>query len=342
MKKTLALLLALVMLVALMAGCASEDTSADTGKDSGKKEEAAETYEFTLAHHLSDDSFCGAAFLYFADLVEEETEGRITINVASGASLGSQREVVEAVNLGTIAMAMGECGYYSNYDPSFGVMNLPFLYETGEDFLAAMDGEPGQALEAKLEEVTNMKLVSWLYCGGRDVYSVKEMKDMSSLNGLKVRTPESAIYVETFKALGANPTAIAATEMYTSMQQGVVDAMEGTGETAYNYKIYEVGSYCLLTGHIQNDTSLVMNKDIYDSLPDDLRAILDECFVALEEYERNYQSEKAAGYTDLLVDNGMQYAEIDIDAARESVKPFYESYVGDDAFMQELFDMLTA
>jgi tripartite ATP-independent transporter DctP family solute receptor len=327
-----------VVMVIAFVSCGGSGGSSGSGGTAA----SATKYTMTLATHLPETSSITQSFHDFGSDMQEKSGGRITVNVASAGALGSQREVVEAVNLGTIEIAMGESGLYANYVPTFGIINLPFLYTSEKQFFEVMDGKIGDKLEELLSEKTSLVLLSWLYAGIRDVYASKPMTSLDSLKGLKVRTPESNVYVGGFRALGANPTAIAATEMYTALQQGVVEAMEGTPEVAFTYKIYEVAKNCLETGHIYNDVSLVINKQFLAGLPEDLQRITRECGKTLEQTERKKFLDVIGSYKDLLLKEGMVYAPIDKAKATAAAADFHKSYMQNDPVMQELYGVITA
>ncbi|MCD8363557.1 MAG: TRAP transporter substrate-binding protein [Lachnospiraceae bacterium] len=353
MKKRAGLLAVLLTMSFVLGACGSSSgTSSSSTSETAEEAEATEetetagtddtVYTMTLANHLSPESVQNIAFEEFIENVEEKSGGRIQINLSASGALGSQREIIEGVNLGTIEMGMGESGIYANYVPEFGVLALPFMYDSEEDFHAVLDGEVGELLAERLEEATNCKIISWMDGGVRDVYSAKPVETLADLEGLKIRTPESSVYIETFNAFGANPTPISANEMYSSIQSDVVSAMEGTGETAYTYKIYEVANYCLETGHIYTDISLVINTDIFESLPEDLQEVLLECGQELTQSERELWAEKSDQYKQLMIDEGsMQFFEVDKEEAKAAVSSVYDNYIDGDSAKQEIYDMIT-
>lgn len=349
-KKLLAILLAAVMVTATGCGASgSKDTQGSTPAPDNAQEANSESssdgtvYTMTLANHLSPESVQNKAFEAFIEDVAEKSDGRIQISLSTSGALGSQREIIEGVNLGTVEMGMGESGVYANFVPEFGVLTLPFMYSSTDNFHKVIDGEVGELLASRLESATGVKIISWLDGGVRDVYSAKKLETLDDLNGLKIRTPESPVYVETFKAFGANPTPISANDMYSSIQQDVVAAMEGTGETAYTYRIHEVANYCLETGHIYTDVSLAINKDLFYSLPEDLQNVLLECGKTLTENERALWAEKSGDYKQMMIDEGsMEFYEVDQQAAMEKVAGVYDSYINGNTEMQEIYDMIKA
>lgn len=302
---------------------------------------SAAEFEWTLASHIAEESVQVRSFNRFAKSVAEKSNGRMVIHVSPGAQLGGQREIVESVNLGAIEMGMGESGLYANYIPAFGIMVMPFMHSSREKFYEAQDGAVGTKLSAMLEEQTGMKIFVWLDGGGyRDVYSVKPIANIDAMKGVKIRTPESAAFVTMFKAFNSNPTAIAAPEMYTALQQGVVDAMEGTYETAVTYGIMEIAKNCLETHHIYNESSVVVNKDAWDELPADLQKIMMECGEEMKLYERELVVELDKGFRERMEKNNVKFIPVDMPRAKEMVADVYKNYIGGDKAKQEIYDML--
>ena len=302
---------------------------------------AAAEYTFTIANHIADEAVESRCFYFLADQVKERSGGRLQINVSTAAALGGQREIIEAVNFGAIEMGMGEGALYSNYHKAFGVMSLPFIHPSGEKYAAAVDGKVGKRLTKLLEEHTNMTIIAWLDgVRTRDVYTLNPIENLEAMKGLKIRTPQSPVYVATFRAFGANPTPISAPEMYTALQQGVVGGMEGTTETAVTYGISELAKNCLETHHIYNETSVVINRDALNELPEDLQKILKECAYEMVTLNRKESGIAGDKYKQQMLGTGVKFYPIDLAKAKEMVEPVYKEYIGGDAVSQEIFDLL--
>lgn len=302
---------------------------------------AAAEFTFTIATHVADESVESRSFYWLANRVKEKSDGRLVINVSTAAALGGQREIIEAVNFGAIEMGMGECGLYSNYDPAFGIISLPFVHSSAEKFAAAVDGEIGKRLNAIMEEKTNMSILAWTDgVRTRDVYCSKPLKNLDDMKGLKIRTPQSPVFVATFRAFGANPTPISAPEMYTALQQGVVAAMEGNTETAVTYGIFEIAKNCLETHHIYNECSIVINRDAMNELPLALQTILRDCAAEMTQYNRKLSAEAGNEYKQKMIESGVIFEPIDLNKAKALVAPVYKEYIGNDARMNEIFNLL--
>ena len=340
MKKIIAVILAVVMTLALCACGSTAQNASQPAAEQGNTAAADTVYQWTLGTHHPDGTPAVQSIKQFIENLEAKTDGRIKITLSTGGALGSQREIVEAVNLGTIEIGYGETGVYSNYDEDLGTFILPFLFENKDEFYAAMDGAAGDYYSSILESKTNLRILAWFDGGKRDVYAKDELTSLDGMQGLKIRTPESSVYVELFKALGANPTSIAATEMYSAIQQGVVGAMEGSMDTAVNYNIYEVAKNCLQTGPIMCDCGLVINKNVYNSLPDDLKAILEECVTEMEASQRKLFCDLETGYYDQLVEFGVVFTPADLAKAKELVSDYVTSFLGDNEVRNELYDLI--
>ena len=299
--------------------------SGEKSKDSGKD---SKPITMTFAHHLPPATIHHKAMALFAESVQKRSGGKIQITVSHSGQLGGQRELIEAVKMGTIEIGFGESGRYEAYVPELGVNCLPFIYKDANDYYQTVDGAIGTEMAKLLREKANLEVLCWTGGTQRNVFIKKEpTAKLSTMSGIKIRTPESAIYVNTFKALGANPTPIAATEMYSAIQSGVVDAMEGSFDTVYTYKIYEVAKFCLETGHITEDNSYVMNAKAFQKMPADLqKALLDGAKEAAE-YQR-----REAGVTNdsvkkkLAAEGGMKFTVANHDELVQAVAPVYKTF----------------
>lgn len=346
LKKILAATLATMLTLSLAAcggGSTSTAPSGSTAPSTSQSSGAAEKeVKLTLANHLAPEATQSLAMNQLVEDLNGAGAGFSAVTSFS-AQLGGQREIIEGVNLGTIEIGFGESGLYSNYYAPFGAMVLPFQFENTDHFYNVMDGDVGKQLADGLEANSNLHILCWYDGGARDIYSSKELtSDPSSLAGLKIRTPESPVYVSTFKALGANPTPIAANEMYFSIQSDVVSAMEGSQETAYTYTIYEVAKYCLESGHIWTDGSLVINKDLWASMSDNQQKVLQDAATASATFQRETANSKISEYKQKLSENGVQFIECDKAAAQAMCESVYTDFIGGDSEIQAIVDAIKA
>ncbi|MBE3639967.1 TRAP transporter substrate-binding protein [Mangrovicoccus algicola] len=280
-----------------------------------------------FAHHLPTTSEQHVAAERFAALVEDRSGGSLHVEVLPAGQMGGQREIIESVQLGTLDMGYGESGLYANYVPAFGILTLPYLYDSPEHWRRVVLGETGTGLGAELESATGLVVMNWIEAGYRDTYTTdREIAAPEDFKGMKIRVPESPVFVETFAALGAEPTPIPSPEIYTAMQTGVVAAMEGTPEVGYIQRIYEVATHLNKTRHIFFDGSFVTSRMFLDSLGDEEQAIVLEAAAEVAEQQRNERAGREEEWFAKLGAEGLEIHEVDPAPFREALAPLQDSF----------------
>lgn len=213
----------------------------------------------------------------FKEAVEKKSKGEIEIKIFPSDQLGNQRQLVEGAQLGTVDMVLTSDSQISSFVDSFGILNLPFLFRDTAHVAKAMDGEVGTYFTAEAAK-KGMTVLGYWENGFRHVSNSKRPINVpDDLKGLKMRTPNSAVSLDTFRALGALPTPMGFGEIYSSLQLGVVDGQENPIAHILTQKWYEVQKFFSLTGHQHNVEPLVMSKIIFDGLkPEYQKLLLDE------------------------------------------------------------------
>lgn len=271
-----------------------------------------------VAHHVPETSEQHTAATRFAALVEERSNGALKVEVLPAGQMGGQREIIESVQLGTIEMGYGESGLYANYMPAFGVLTLPYLYDGPEHWRAVVLGDIGKGLTEQLEAQTGLVVMNWIQAGYRDTYTVdKKITSPADFEGLKIRVPESPVFVETFAELGAQPTPIPSPEIYTAMQTGVVSAMEGTPEVGYIQRMYEVSGHLNKTRHIFFDGSFVASRSFLDSLSEEERRIVTDAWLEVAQMQRDEWPDRQGEWFEKLAAEGIEIHEVDQAPFRE-------------------------
>lgn len=245
-KKILAFLLCTVMLLTL-AGCggktaapAGTPDASSGGASSGGASSGTAEYTFIVAHVDPEDGPLHQNLLEFEKYVEEKTGGRMDVQVFGNGLLGGDREILEAINLGTVQMGNMASSNLTAYGDKFGIYELPFLFNSFEAATAAYDGELGKIYNEWLAE-------NGFVCYGVFTYGwralsnkVREVWTPDDLAGIKVRVMEVPMYIDAFTLLGANPTPMSWNEIYTGLQQGTIEAQDNSPEQTYLAKFFEV------------------------------------------------------------------------------------------------------
>lgn len=326
MKKLTGLIL--LMLVLILAACGRPDSSGSSSEEGGD----GETYTIRLAHLVPEEQSSHVAAVEFKEKLESESDGRIKVELyPNGQLYGSDREAIEAVQLGNIEMTIPAVAAMASFNEKFQVFDLPFLFNNNEAAYKALDGELGQELMADLES-NGLKGLVFGENGFRHVSNnegpIEKPEDME---GLKMRTLESPLHTDTFNAFGANASPFAFGELYTALQQGTYDAMDCPISLYYTNKFYEVQDYLTLTGHVYAATSLLMNDDFYNSLPEDLQELLMEASEEFRDQQRELAQQQDTEFMEQLEAEGMQINDLtdeQRDAFREGAAPVYEKYEG--------------
>ncbi|SBV97230.1 Tripartite ATP-independent periplasmic transporter solute receptor, DctP family [uncultured delta proteobacterium] len=210
----------------------------------------------------------------FVEAVKKKSNGEIEIKIFPSDQLGNQRQLVEGAQLGTVDMVLTSDSQISSFVDVFGALNLPFLFRDINHVAKAMDGDVG-AFFAKEAEKKGLVIIGYWENGFRHVSNSKRpINKLEDLKGLKLRTPNSQVTLESFKALGALPTPMSFGEIYSALQLGTVDGQENPIAHILTQKWYEVQKYFSLTGHQHNVEPLCMSKVIFDGLKPEYRTIL--------------------------------------------------------------------
>lgn len=315
MKKVLALVLVLCLALTAL----SSSAYAASGKVTIK-----------AAHHTAVDSTFNYGFEVFKSKLEELSGGTMVVEIYPAGQLGDQTELIQQLQTGTIQLAISSCADVANFAPTVGVLDVPYMFETKQQAWNAMDGEAGEFFNNYISENMGVYVCGWWSGGTRSVFSsVAPIVTVEDMANLKIRTQPADVHVNSFTALGATVTPIAYTELYSALQQKVVDAAENDPSNFYSMKFYEVCKYYSLTEHIQQvaGSPVMVSPKFYDGLTDEQRAWFDEAAAYAQEAQRQYVEDSAAEYIELLEQEGVVVNEVDKASFIEKIQPFYESYV---------------
>ena len=233
----------------------------------------------------------------FKTLVEEQTKGELKVTLYYNSQLGGERESVEQVKNGLLEMATASAGPMTTFNTRFMVLDIPYAFNDYNEAWMLVDGPAGHALFKSCEEV-GLKGLAWMENGFRHTTnSQRPINKLEDFAGLKLRTMEAPMHMETFKLLGANPTPVPWTELYLVMQQKVVDGNENPLANIWEVKMYEVQKFVSLDGHIYDPMPLVANLDWYN---------VETAAIYGQNYSRAVNSAREKYIVDLLKEKGME------------------------------------
>ena len=321
-KKLTCLLLAMAMVFSLTA-CGSG------GDSSGGESAEGQTYEWTASSGLAVGSSWDLGLLKFAELLNERSNGAITLTVHSGATLGSAKETLAGVQMGSIDFIVESSASLSNFTDAMSVFDLPYLFPDAATARKALSGEAAQGQLDALESI-GMKGINYWENGIYAIGAVKPVKNLADLKGMRVRSIDSPLQADVYSALGAMPVVLAWGDIYTSIQTGVADAVSSTAVTnMYTQNFYEVAPYITLSNHGYSPAPLICSKSLWDSLSEDIQQLVMECAEEAREYHYQICDEQLAEYMAEMEANGAEFIEIDQTEWEAAVQPVYEKYVGE-------------
>ena len=276
---------------------------------------------------LGPDSQQGIGVLKFGEELERLSEGRLTIEPHYDNALGAEREVVEGMGFGIIDAGIASTGPMGGFVDEFMLFDLPYVLENHKHAYAFLDSEHGEELARLAEEGMNVKFLAWMENGFRhNTNSVRPIEKPSNLEGINHRTQESRVQVDTWEALGANATPMAWTEVYTALQQGVMDSQENPLATIYDVNFYEVQDYLNITQHVYSPAPLMMGLDLFNSFSEEDQAIIIEAAQIALPVQREASQELEQRYLGQLEELGMTVTHPDLAPFREAVKPVLEEW----------------
>ncbi len=270
------------------------------------------------------------AIQYMGELLNTWTSGRINVQIFHSMQLGGEKEALEQVQLGALEMTRVSVGVVGPIVEEFNAFNLPYFFRSTDHMHKVVDGEIGTELLNKLEAGGLIGL-GYMDAGSRSFYnSVRPIKSLEDVAGLKLRVMQNPIFVEMVGAMGGNGVPIAFNELYTAMQTGVVDGAENNPPSYESGKHYEVAGYYTLTEHLMVPEIFVFSKKIWDTLdPIDQQLIRKAAALAVER-ERSLWAEREQASLKVLEEQGIEVI-TDIDKAPfiEATEPVRSEFGGE-------------
>ncbi len=279
----------------------------------------------THAHHKS--------YLFFADRVKELTGGKLVINVYPNSQLGNEREYVEFLQTGQIEFGRVATSVLGPFVPQFQAFDLPYLFKSKQDMFRAADGELGTLLLKLLAEKLNIKGLGFFDDGSRCLYSSKRAVSVpTDFKGMKVRTMENQLMIKTFNTLGAAATPLPYGELYSALQQGVVDAGEGPVQSYWAMKHYEVAKYFSYTDTFISPALPMVGLKWYNAQPKEFQQAIDQAAKEMIVKERQMMAEQEKTATDDLKSKGVIFTPVkdkaDFVKAVDPIHKEYEARLG--------------
>lgn len=293
------------------------------GTESGSSGDGGESFTLKFSHVTAVTTPKGKAAEKFKELLEEKSDGRITVQVFANSELYGDKDEFQALQSNSVQVLAPSSAKFTTVAPKLQVLDLPFLFDSAEEIpdVAAPDTAVGKAIFANENlAAKDMKVLGLWDNGFKHLSSNNEMKSPADLSGKRFRIQPSDVLKSQFEAWGAQPTPMAFAEVYNALQQGLIDGQENTYSNIESQKMHTVQKYLTESAHGYLGYILVINSTFYDSLPDDLQAAVDEAAAEASDYNRQVATDVNQEAKQTIEEAGTTQITVPTEAERASFK----------------------
>ncbi|WP_106476451.1 TRAP transporter substrate-binding protein [Phytohalomonas tamaricis] len=284
---------------------------------------------------------------YFKKIVEERSNGKITVRIFPSAQLGDDLQMTSALQSGTLEMTSPSTSPLVNMEPKLAVFDLPFLFDNAQQADKVLDGPTGQQLLKKITDDNNgLVALGWSENGYRQLTDSKgAIVTPADLDGLKVRTMQNPIHLDIWRTLGANPTPMSFAELFTALDQGVVGGQENPWITILSSRFNEVQSNATETNHVYTPFITLMSARYWNRLPEPYKELIQDASTKMGVYERQVSRDMNDQAKAELKKEGLEITELtpeQLKAFKQKVQPVYEAYrekIGEPIFSSVMKDV---
>ncbi len=299
---------------------------------------------FRLGVQIGLDNARGRTIQKFADAVSTRSGGKMKVQIFPGGALGGDLQTLSAMRGGTVDATVTATSTLVGIVKDYALLDLPFAFQSDKEAMAVLDGGFAKRLNAQLDEKDLVGLGYW-GAGYRHLTNSKRpVKTVDDIKGLKIRVLQNPLFIDLWKALGANAVPMPFPEVYSALEQGTVDGQENPAATLVSAKLFEVQKYLSLTSHVYFVDSLLFSKPVWSKLNDDERKVITEAAKEAEAYGRVEVIGEDKSNIDSMRSK-MQVNEIaaaEMEKFRAAAKPVVEKYsaAADQTAVKDLFDTI--
>ncbi len=288
--------------------------------------EPDEVVVLQASHSVSTTHPYHLGLVKYKELVEERTNGMVQIEIFDSGLLGDERASIEGLQLGTIDIAVSSTGPIGNFVSDFLVLDLPYLFPDTETARMVLDSEIGDSLLAQLDSIGVTGAAFWENGFRQFTNSKRPINGVEDLEGLVIRTQENEIHLAAFRALGADPTPMTWSDVFASLQQGVIDGQENPIAIIQSQSIFEVNEHLAITNHVYSPACLLISNTALEQFDEETQQILIDAAKEAGEYERQLLSEGEAAAIADLEEKGMMVTYPDVAPFVELAQSVYPDY----------------
>lgn len=331
-KKRFSVATAGVISLLLLSACGSDDSTASSNGE-------AESASLRLAHNQPEDHPVHTSLVELTELADENSEGAVDIELFPNGQLGDERGVIELVKSGTLDMAKVSASALESFDSDYAIFSLPYVFQSEEHYFNVMDNS-----EAVQEIFQNTRddgffAVGWYTGGQRSIYTAdKEVATPADMNGMKIRVQESPTSISMIEAMGGAPTPMSFGEVYTSLQQGVIDGAENNETALTSNKHGEVAKAYTYTEHQYVPDVLIVSTSMWDGLSEEQQQAITEAAVESSESHKAVWEEAIEAAIADSEEMGVEFYDIDKQPFIDAATPLHETYQSENEDSKRYFE----
>ncbi|SFA84502.1 tripartite ATP-independent transporter solute receptor, DctP family [Lentibacillus halodurans] len=335
MKKLIGLLMGLSLFFVL-AACGGDDSASGDSSDNDSGNDG-ETITWKLGHLSNEDHQWHKTAEKFAELVSEKTDGKLEIEIYPNEELGSETDILNGIEAGTVDMTIsGET--MQNWAPEAALMATPYAFENEEHVKSVVEGEIGTEIENAIKEKVGVTPLYYHLRAPRNLTSNDPIKTPADLEGFKMRVPNVPLFMDAWSEAGASPQVMAFSEVFTGLQQSVINGQENPVDLIHSASLYEVQDYVNRTEHVRSWIYVVVGNEQLNSLSEDMQAAVKEAAKEAQAFGMDLYETETAEYEQMLKDEGMEFVEVDQDTFAEAMKPAVENSLSEEQL--ELYERI--
>lgn len=313
----------MLSLVLVLGACGGGESESNDG--SNESASSDDPIKIKVAHIAGPEEPYSLGFEKYAEAVEEATDQQVEFEIFGNGEMGGEADVVEQLQLGSVDMSIVTTGVLGDFDNNFSVLDLPFLFRDVDHAYTVLDSDFGNELLEGLHDI-NLKGIAFWENGVRHVTNNQHpIETPEDMEGLKMRTIENNIFIDTYEAFGAEPVPMAFPEVYSSLQQGVIDGNDQPYTILSGKKIVEVQDYLTELELYYASATLLMSDEFYNSLPEDIQEVVVDLGKEFADEQRQIAQDTDAELKEEMDIEIIEKGDFDKDAFIEEVQPVYDN-----------------
>lgn len=340
-KKIIAALLSAVMVCTCFAGCSNNNSSSSSDTSSGSEE----VKKITISVPDPEASYIYQAAEEFAKRAEEYSDGSLEFTISGNGSLygGDTAAGIKQLSAGSLQMLILATSVYASFEPGYNVISVPYLFDNQQQLLDYLNSDVGTELMNRVSDMDITTVGSWTRSFRKVTNSKRVVNTPADLEGMVLRVPNNALYVEFFGACGAVTTPMNFSEVYNALQLNTLDGQENPVDVPYSNKFDEVQKYISGTDHMADAWLVGINSSLFDGLSDKQKEAIEQAGEEVQQWNVDFMEEQDSIALESLLDNGMEYNDITEEGRQEFIElsqSLYDNFktlIEDD----ELFDATT-